>query len=151
MRRRGAAFWFLNLLAVWTTVNGLAADWNYTHLFNPQWSPHAKYHDAVSIAASIVLGLIGLIYLWRDGARSTAYLEFSMVAQCAFWLSLLLGFTFPGTAETAYEHPEIVPSIGPVRLNEIIIGSSGIIFTLIAWTFEKRRRDQETNRATTMV
>jgi hypothetical protein len=141
MRQRGMAFWFLNLMAVWTSVNGLAADWNYTHLFNPQWSPHAKYHDALSIVAGILLGIVALLYLWRGGARSKDYLEFAMVAMCTFWLTLLMGFTFPGTAETAFEHPEIVPSIGPIRLNEIVIGSSGIFFTLIGWAFEKRRRE----------
>src|SRR3954453_9103750 len=103
MRRRGAAFWFLNLLAVWTSVNGLAADWNYTHLFNPQWSPHAKYHDALSIVAGILLGIVALLSVCCGGAASQAYPVFAMVEMCSFMPSLVMGLTFPCTAETAFE------------------------------------------------
>ena len=103
MRKRGVAFWFLNLCAVWTAINGVVADWNHSHLFNPEFTAHAKYHDAVSISAGILLGLVALFYLWR---RSCEDLTFALVAMSVFWAALLMGFAFPGTAEIAAEHPE---------------------------------------------
>src|SRR5438270_11518947 len=109
--RRGIPFWFMNVLALWTSINGVVADWNYTHLFNPTWGPHARFHDAVSISAGIVLGLIALFYLWRRGAQSKDDLDYAVVSMIAFWVSLLMGFAFPGTGGTLSEHPEFVPRI----------------------------------------
>jgi hypothetical protein len=142
MRKRGAAFWLLTLLAVWTAVNGVIADWN-SHMFNPAWTPHAKYHDAVSIAASILLGIVGFFYVWRRGARSKDDLDYSVVAMCTFWCSLLLGFAFPGTAGTVAEHPDVVPRIGGLWLNEVFIATTSMGATLIAWWFERKRRSAQ--------
>ncbi|WP_368783640.1 DUF6640 family protein [Arthrobacter sp. B1805] len=41
----------LRTIAVATAVGGFIADWNRTHLFNPQWPPHARFHDAMSITS----------------------------------------------------------------------------------------------------
>ena len=142
MQNRGAAFWFLNLCAAWTCVNGVVADWNHSHLFNPQWTAHAKYHDAVSIVAHMLLGLAALIYLWRRGARSKDDLDYALVLMSIAWAALLLGFAFPGTAQTAAEHPEVVPHIGPLWLNEVFIAVTSESATLIAFYFERRRRSR---------
>jgi hypothetical protein len=67
-------------------------------------------------------------------------LTFAVVAMSVFWAALLMGFAFPGTAETAAEHPEVVPTIGPLRLNEVFIAVTSETATLIAFFFERRRR-----------
>jgi hypothetical protein len=46
----------LTMLAALTAVGGFLADWNRTHLFNPNWPPHTKYHDAQSIVLGSLLG-----------------------------------------------------------------------------------------------
>jgi hypothetical protein len=137
---RGTSFWFLSLLALWTSINGVVADWNYTHLLNPQWGPHAKFHDGVSIAAGIILGLIALFYIWRHGAKSTGDLQFGVVAMVAFWASLLSGFLFPGTGGTLSEHPEFVPRILGIPINEVTIAISALIAIFITAHFERLRR-----------
>ena len=142
MQKRGFAFWWLTLVAVWTTINGLAADMNYTHLFNPAWSPHAKFHDWVSIVTGVLTGLAALYYLWRRGARSRADLEFSCVVQALFWVALILGYTFPGTHGTAYEHPEFVPEIFGMHVTEGFLSITSLIAIVAAWPFERRRRAQ---------
>jgi hypothetical protein len=139
MRNRGGAFWFLNVCALWTAVNGIVADWNHSHLFNPQWTPHAKYHDAVSISAHLLLGVAALVYLWRPSKQD---LDFALVLMSIAWAALLLGFAFPGTAQTAAEHPEVVPHIGALWLNEVFIATTSEGATLIAWIFERRRRQR---------
>ena len=43
-------------VAALTTVGGFVGDRNRTHLFNSGWPPHAKFHDALSIALGALLG-----------------------------------------------------------------------------------------------
>ncbi|EPX57315.1 hypothetical protein D187_007069 [Cystobacter fuscus DSM 2262] len=38
--------WLISLVALLALIGPYGADWNETHLFNPHWSPHAKFHDA---------------------------------------------------------------------------------------------------------
>ena len=142
VRNRGVSFWFLSLCAFWTAINGFVADWNHSHMFNPAWTAHAKYHDAVSIVAHMLLGLAALVYLWRRGAESIDDLDYAVVLMSIAWATLLLGFAFPGTAQTAAEHPEVVPRIGPLWLNEVFIATTSEAATLIAFFFERRRRSR---------
>ena len=142
MRKRGAAFWFLAIVAVWTAINGLVADWNYTHLLNPAWGPHAKFHDFVSDMAGVYCGLAALFYLFRRGARSPDDLQFAVVVQTIFWISLLSGFLWPGTGGTASEHPEFVPKVLGIRLNEVFISITSLAALWITYPFERRRRAQ---------
>ncbi len=50
----------LRALAALTAVGGFVVDWNRTHLFNPRWPPHARFHDAHTIALGSLLGSCGL-------------------------------------------------------------------------------------------
>ncbi|KAL6249659.1 hypothetical protein RBB50_003514 [Rhinocladiella similis] len=45
------------------------ADWSHTHVFNPRWPPHAKFHNGQTMAmgASLTLGI--LYYTWRIPGR----------------------------------------------------------------------------------
>ena len=60
----------LSLSALGTAVGAFIADvFNGTHIFNPLWRPHAKFHGGQTIAMSVFLGLMGLYLTWRRDAR----------------------------------------------------------------------------------
>ena len=111
-------------------------------LLNPTWGPHAKFHDFVSDMAGVYCGLAALFYLFRRGARSIEDLRFSNVVQTIFWISLLSGFLWPGAGGTASEHPEIVPKVLGVRLNEAFISVTTLAAMWVTYPFERRRRAQ---------
>lgn len=50
------------------------ADYNATHLFNPRWPPHARFHNAQTMSMSVALTLPTLWYAWRAprGTRTAA-------------------------------------------------------------------------------
>jgi len=50
-------------VAGFTTLGGFLSDWNKTHLFNPRWTPHAKFHDGMTITLGTLLGDISLYLL----------------------------------------------------------------------------------------
>ncbi len=64
MREIGTGRLILTGVAALTAIGGFAMDWNRTHLFNPRWPPHAKFHDAWTILLGTLLGASGLYFLW---------------------------------------------------------------------------------------
>ena len=61
--------WLLSGVAVMLATNGFLGDWNRTHLFNPRWTPHAKYHDALTMLLGAGMGALSLRALWRRELR----------------------------------------------------------------------------------
>ena len=55
----------LTVIAVGTIVSPYIADWNATHIYNPLWPPHAKFHNAQTMILSTLLGLTSLWLVWR--------------------------------------------------------------------------------------
>ena len=62
MKRKRIGRVLLLSTAAFTMVGGFLMDWNKTHLFNDNWTPHAKFHDAMSILLGSMLGA-GSLYL----------------------------------------------------------------------------------------
>ena len=60
----------LTLVALTTSIGGYLADWNETHVFNPRWTPHAKFHNGQTMSMGMVLGLTTLYFLYRPKPQS---------------------------------------------------------------------------------
>ncbi|KAK0634448.1 hypothetical protein B0T17DRAFT_485940 [Bombardia bombarda] len=56
----------LTLDAMGLLFGAVAADYTHTHIFNPRWPPHAKFHCGQTITLSVILGLATLYYTWRS-------------------------------------------------------------------------------------
>jgi hypothetical protein len=139
MKRPGRAL--LRSVAALTAAGGFAADWNRTHLFNPAWPPHAKFHDAQTIALGALLGGAGLYYLGRnDRARDTSDgdLLLGALLPAFFWLAQGAGFAFPNAKGLEAEFPQYVPRVKGVWINERF--SSGTMLALSAAGYVLERR-----------
>jgi hypothetical protein len=44
-------------------------DLNRTHIFNPRWTPHARFHDASAVVTEVGWSIASLWLLWRRGTR----------------------------------------------------------------------------------
>ncbi|KAK3304784.1 uncharacterized protein B0T15DRAFT_419157 [Chaetomium strumarium] len=90
------------------------ADYNHTHIFNPRWPPHAKFHGAQTITLSVVLGLATLYYTWRPSLplpfllppkqtrsvpaqRERDSLGVAVFTGTVYWLAGLAAILYPGT------------------------------------------------------
>ncbi len=104
--------------AVGTIVGTGRADLNRTHVFNPQWPPHARFHGAAGWGSIVGSQLLALWLLWRPGQLSaerdlgvkTAALV-PTIAWAPFWLALAT----PGTA--VEDEPGHLPRVAGVPAN----------------------------------
>lgn len=57
-----------SLIALFTLSSGVGAfvaDLNETHLLNPTWPPHARFHDAQTMSLAAGLATATLAGMWR--------------------------------------------------------------------------------------
>ncbi|TWT09289.1 DUF6640 family protein [Planomicrobium sp. CPCC 101079] len=101
-----------------TAVGGFLADWNRTHLFNPNWPPHAKFHDGMSITLGFFLGSASLYFLFRTSSAAEQDIKFAAMLPAFFWSAMAISSAYPGAKGMEAEFPELVPRIGGIWLNE---------------------------------
>ena len=140
MKRTSAGRWILSSVAALTAVGGFLADWNRTHLFNPNWPPHAKFHDAQSILLASLLGASGLYFLWRRGEHPERNLALGALLPSFFWVAQGASFVFPGAEGMEAEFPEKVPRIRGVWLNERVPSASMLVLIAVGFLAERGRR-----------
>jgi hypothetical protein len=120
----------LRLGAGLTAVGGFAADWNRTHLFNPAWTPHAKFHDALTISVGGLLGCTSLYYLARRDGSPRDNSTIGALLPALFWGAMGASFLFPGAKGLEAEFPELIPRVKGVWINERF--ASGFFLALLA-------------------
>ena len=75
---------------------------NETHVFNPRWTPHAKFHGAQGVSMCVALSLMSLYLLWRRHPSASAReqkqaLWDAMLVLDLNWFTQFAAWWFPGT------------------------------------------------------
>ena len=106
------------LLTISGLVVGLGpyiADFNETHVLNPRWPPHARFHNGQTMSMGAALGLATLYYTWRDGSQARGdegkaveadSLTTAAVFGSLYWITGLSAIFYPGSAGTDPEFGE---------------------------------------------
>ncbi len=131
--RTGA--WIITLVALITIVGPFAADWSSTHLFNPRWTPHAKFHNAQTMLLGLALGASALWFVWRSKGDTKTNLLAAAVFAALYWITQAGSIAFPGTA---LFDPEFAPNSAlpaQIIMDVIILSLLGFGYYL-----ESRRR-----------
>jgi hypothetical protein len=134
----------LSLAFVVPVVVQCFADFSKTHIFNSEWLPHARFHNATQVFQLILSLPFTLWLLWLtpttpDVRMLTAIVALAMpiVWGIPFFLALLV----PGTSFEAY--PYSIPWVGPLPVNIfavcVIISLAVLGFFVDRW--EARRFD----------
>jgi hypothetical protein len=108
----------LSLIALFTCLGGYLADWNETHVKNPNWPPHARFHNGQTMSMGMGLGLLTFYLIWRVGTRSTPkdILDSAFLASLTGSLYYLTGISaifYPGSSWTdpEFEDGKLAPQI----------------------------------------
>lgn len=121
-------------------MGGFAADWNRTHLFNPNWPAHARFHDAMTIAVSALLGAGGLYALNRKGLDPERDTAVGAVLPAFFWASMGAAFAFPGAQGLQAEFPNLVPRVRGVWIDERFASAGMLGLIGLGYGLERRAR-----------
>jgi hypothetical protein len=122
-----------SVVALLTVVLPFAADWNATHLYNPAWSGHAKFHSAHTMALGAGLGLLGLVWLWRPGRFASG-----LAVLAIYWLTQASALAVPGTAVIDPEFAERLPRVGGLTLNQLWGDAVFVGLLAISWVWARR-------------
>ena len=88
----------ISFIGVFTLVSPYLADWNATHIYNPTWPPHAKFHNAQTMVLGAFLGFLTLYNLWmRKGIGQKQVLKETTVLAALYWLAQYLLYCFQAT------------------------------------------------------
>ena len=92
----------LSLLATFTAAGGYLADWNETHVFNPRWPPHAKFHNGQTMSTGLGLGILTAYYTWRPANTGTLSgaldnLFTATLFTSLYWSTQLSAILYPGS------------------------------------------------------
>lgn len=100
MSKANIGRFLLALVAVVTIFGAFVADWNTTHIYNPQWPPHAKFHNGQTMSMGVLLGLSALFFLFRRAGDANSNLLAATVSDALYWVSQAMAFLYPGVAWT---------------------------------------------------
>jgi hypothetical protein len=106
----------LTLVAITTGVGGYIADWNDTHVYNPRWPPHAKFHNGQTMSTGVLLGMSALYYLYRPMSSSSgAAVQDSLHLVVWFlslnWIAQLSAILYPGSLAMDPEFGDEFPQL----------------------------------------
>lgn len=121
--------WIITLVAVVAIVGPFAADWNETHIYNPRWTPHAKFHNAQTMLLGAGLGASALWFVWRrrgDGKTNLLAAVFAAL----YWITQAGSITFPGMAllDPEFDTGSKIPA--QVIMDIVILGLLGFGYYL---------------------
>ena len=82
------------------------ADMNQTHIYNPQWPPHAKFHNGQTLSMSILLGGLTVFLAWWPSNNVPAMVAAAAAAASLYFITQSAAILYPNTA---YVDPEFKP------------------------------------------
>ncbi|MCE7010953.1 hypothetical protein LWC34_50345 [Kibdelosporangium philippinense] len=95
MLRAGKIILTVTLVA--TMLGPTVIDFNESHVFNPAWPPHARFHTVELLAVGIGMALVGLWLLWRR-----SFFQVAAAVPVVVWGAFFVPLFVPGTSYEEY-------------------------------------------------
>lgn len=90
----------LSTVAAFQAAGPFLADWNETHIYNPRWPGHAKFHNGQTMSMGLLLSLAMFHFTWRSDPGAAASVDSARTAAIfgsIYWLSGLSAWFYPGS------------------------------------------------------
>lgn len=141
MSRITAGRLIFTFLAVFLIVSPYLADWNVTHIYNPQWPPHAKFHNGQTMALGTLLGLAALFFTWRSSADRVGNVLAAAVLNGVYWWTQVAARFYPGAAWTDPEFLKPGQTMGDLGPQAYLDMVTTVLVLLACWLMWPRRTE----------
>ncbi|MEW2165600.1 DUF6640 family protein [Streptomyces sp. NPDC007084] len=129
----------ISVPAVIAGVGPYVADWNETHIHNPNWPPHAKFHNAQTMSLGAGLAGAALLQLWRPAdstASARASLDSGALSAALYWVTQISALAYPGSRAVDPPGKQFFP--------QAVIAFPSLSLVGLGYALERRRlRRQE--------
>ncbi len=130
--RRIAGKVLISAVALFAPVGGVAADWNETHVHNPNWPPHAKFHNGQTLAFAFELAGLSLWQLWGPSDRPRSSLRWGTLLAGLYWAAQAPAILLPGAALTDPEFAGQEPRVAGIPANQLTMQAAVLWPVLVA-------------------
>ncbi|MBD1870306.1 hypothetical protein H6F95_24035 [Cyanobacteria bacterium FACHB-471] len=133
----------LSVVLVSTAVVSVAVDWNATHIFNPEWTPHARFHDVVMLWLLSGMSIMALWLLWRRSTEPDIAYTVAMLVPVVFWSPFFfITLVIPGTGLKA-DPDEILPIVAGIPIYpNVVVATVSVILALIGYSLYRASRSE---------
>ena len=115
-----------------TLVGPVLADWNESHVFNPQWPSHARFHEVAYLCSAVGFSVVGLWLLWRPSREPAIGVTVAALVPVVTWGSFYIAEIVPGSHFE--DHAGHVPRLLGVPLN-LLFGAVVPALSLLGCVF----------------
>ena len=133
MSRKKLAKILLSVLVVVSTLVSVVVDWNSSHVFNPDWHPHGRFHDVMLL--TLLVGLVPLLLwlLWRSSSEPEVAIAVTTSILVIFWGSFYVNLLIPGTTPAANLEESPPSLLGLPLYPNMVIAAIIIILALVGY------------------
>jgi hypothetical protein len=130
----------VSVVSLVTIFGAFLFDWDQTHIFNPNWPPHARFHNGQTMSMGVCLGVLSLWLLWHSKKTTRFEFNLAVVVASLYWVTQASAILYPGTA---FFDPETVnlPRSHVLGL-PIQVALQMVLYSLLAAAMFFRRRFQ---------
>jgi hypothetical protein len=109
-----------------------AFQWNTTHVFNPKWHPHARFHAVQLGLFFIALSAIGLWLVWGSAISPPTAAWLAAAVPVVFWGGEFAALLVPGTDPSPDPaNPNTFPLLGAHVHGNLFFSACMMDFSLL--------------------
>lgn len=99
----------LTASALVTSIGPYLADWSESHVLNPRWPPHAKFHNGQTMSFGLTLGIMTAYYTWRATPQPKDSMRTAAIFGSLYYVTALSAILYPGSKAVDPEFGEGFP------------------------------------------
>jgi hypothetical protein len=134
----------LSLISLALGVGAWVADYNETHVFNPNWPPHAKFHNGQTMFFGSFMGLMCLVFLWTNFLKVLPKQKVILAAifPVLYFMTQFGAYFIPGAA---LRDPEFATGTWSNDNSQLYLALENLVIIILAVSHEIWRLNRKKN------